>query len=909
VWAKRKEIIASALEFTLPNKRNNSQCRDFSMVVRSLVAICLLSSARKIVGVHEDLDRMQEKTPNFRRILHHKKKQQESPFLALEHAEITPYTSPPPAPPPSPKPVPDAAATTPAHNSSAEVWHLYYANPRAASLFLSSRIDMYGSGRVRYEPRMFTEEAEAIFPKTGKRYHTSNGYVATKVMFLVPPPLYLDLGRQGREGLDLVIHDPRVIPIVAANEFCEGFFHFEDWPAPALKQYWDGDEMARSGLALYSAEEQKRYPTVAAWGDRLWGSGEEDARAALQKDQATPWYLPLGPRYEFRIVQPEEVKPPTGRRFLFNMMTSLSTNTVRIALDATVRSFVLEEETGGLSSVETRAVDNKLPLGYPSSRLLPRIGEAFVHNTQNWAANLPTAIEQGQALPSEKYRDVLLDSVFTLSPSGHNPETFRLYEAAEAGSIPIVDYTGHGTVVDDDGGGGRSGSECGDPWRPFLDSGAPFIWVEDWTGLEALLETLRSDPEALAKRQAELLAWLKAFMRGAVGSVEQAMSSHKALHALESSGALPPSASRTSSRASSSSSSSSNRHRRQPSSSSLSSLSPSIAGGVRERNSDEYPSSQRGGRGGGGSTSSGRRSQLPLEHSNPNRSSSSGFSRGRGTGGSSSKQSSNHSGSRSSGDGRRSANKRSSSSSGGAGSHGEALRTPQQKQRKTLGSSSSASTAALSTSRSCASTAKYSSSSSAPSSRSPRRSLSPSPLRQPFRFERRGGSYQGVSSSPPLASSLAPEPGATTTTNRALLGRLSESSCNDSNRDRERERRSSKPCSRPSPQSRRSGNGRDTRDSSGSFNNRSGNKGDKRRSALDRVQLSGDQHGLSAQLPGAATSSLGIEGPGDGWVDRASKATDRMKVAFPGHKNRLPGKQTAVTAFFSSTAAIHDDGF
>jgi len=363
------------------------------------------------------------------------------------------------------------------------------------------------------------------------------------------------------------------------------------------------------------------------------------------------------------------------------------------------------------------------------------------------------------------------------------------------------------------------------------------------------------------------------------------------------------------SRASSSSSSSSNRHRRQPSSSSLSSLSPSIAGGVRERNSDEYPSSQRGGRGGGGSTSSGRRSQLPLEHSNPNRSSSSGFSRGRGTGGSSSKQSSNHSGSRSSGDGRRSANKRSSSSSGGAGSHGEALRTPQQKQRKTLGSSSSASTAALSTSRSCASTAKYSSSSSAPSSRSPRRSLSPSPLRQPFRFERRGGSYQGVSSSPPLASSLAPEPGATTTTNRALLGRLSESSCNDSNRDRERERRSSKPCSRPSPQSRRSGNGRDTRDSSGSFNNRSGNKGDKRRSALDRVQLSGDQHGLSAQLPGAATSSLGIEGPGDGWVDRASKATDRMKVAFPGHKNRLPGKQTAVTAFFSSTAAIHDDGF
>jgi hypothetical protein len=157
---------------------------------------------------------------------------------------------------------------------------------------------------------MFTEEAEVIFPKTGKRYHTSNGYVATKVMFLVPPPLYLDLVRQGREDMDFVIHDPRVIPIVAANEFCEGFFHYEDWPAPALKQYWDGDGMratghgAGGGLALYSSEEQKKFPTLAAWGDHLWGSGVEDATAANDEDQM-PWYLPLGPRYEFRIVQPE----------------------------------------------------------------------------------------------------------------------------------------------------------------------------------------------------------------------------------------------------------------------------------------------------------------------------------------------------------------------------------------------------------------------------------------------------------------------------------------------------------------------------------------------------------------------------------------------------------------------------
>ena len=33
---------------------------------------------------------------------------------------------------------------------------------------------------------------------------------------------------------------------------------------------------------------------------------------------------------------------------------------------------------------------------------------------------------------------LLLDSTFTLCPAGHNPECYRMYEAAEAGSIPIV---------------------------------------------------------------------------------------------------------------------------------------------------------------------------------------------------------------------------------------------------------------------------------------------------------------------------------------------------------------------------------------------------------------------------------------------------------------------------------------
>ena len=42
-------------------------------------------------------------------------------------------------------------------------------------------------------------------------------------------------------------------------------------------------------------------------------------------------------------------------------------------------------------------------------------------------------------MPCHKvYASILMDSVFTLCAGGINPESFRLWEAIEAGSIPIV---------------------------------------------------------------------------------------------------------------------------------------------------------------------------------------------------------------------------------------------------------------------------------------------------------------------------------------------------------------------------------------------------------------------------------------------------------------------------------------
>lgn len=65
------------------------------------------------------------------------------------------------------------------------------------------------------------------------------------------------------------------------------------------------------------------------------------------------------------------------------------------------------------------AADDELSRGYDGKE------RAFVHVTSGFAAN---ASEAKNHLPPSAYRAVLLNSKFTLCPSGHNPESYRLFE-------------------------------------------------------------------------------------------------------------------------------------------------------------------------------------------------------------------------------------------------------------------------------------------------------------------------------------------------------------------------------------------------------------------------------------------------------------------------------------------------
>lgn len=96
------------------------------------------------------------------------------------------------------------------------------------------------------------------------------------------------------------------------------------------------------------------------------------------------------------------------------------------------------------------------------------------------------------------YLDVLASSVFTLCPMGDLWESYRIYEAAELGSIPIVEDP-------------AEFYSWAHPAQGVKDMGAPFIFVKDWTELPTVLNELAADPERITRLQKKLKSWLARF--------------------------------------------------------------------------------------------------------------------------------------------------------------------------------------------------------------------------------------------------------------------------------------------------------------------------------------------------------------------------------------------------------------
>jgi len=164
-------------------------------------------------------------------------------------------------------------------------------------------------------------------------------------------------------------------------------------------------------------------------------------------------YLPLGPREEFAVVQKHEVVLSDQRAYLFSFMGSI-THPSR-------------------ASIADLVTATRLP--------------SFMHIVRNWSQEITSTSGYLSAL---QYRAVLLNSSFALCPSGYNPESFRVYEACEAGAIPVL-------VLDE----AVYNHTCPDAFDPFIKSGAPFVFLRDWSQASNVLAALAAQPMLMRAMQ------------------------------------------------------------------------------------------------------------------------------------------------------------------------------------------------------------------------------------------------------------------------------------------------------------------------------------------------------------------------------------------------------------------------
>jgi len=199
-----------------------------------------------------------------------------------------------------------------------------------------------------------------------------------------------------------------------------------------------------------------------------------DVRSYYSSGLKVPGYLPLGPRLDaWTSLQQHgrnpdfSIKSASKRRYAFNAIFSKDTNQGRSQLAGII------EKENGMSNMTN-----------------------FIHVAEKW--NRDPNDPRTEQLNTDKYTEVLLDSVFTLSPAGHNPECYRLFETVEAGSIPVM-------VKDDLHVTHKGMHNCIDALVRWYS--APMVVLDSWDHLFATLTLMMDDVEWVNKLQAELRLW------------------------------------------------------------------------------------------------------------------------------------------------------------------------------------------------------------------------------------------------------------------------------------------------------------------------------------------------------------------------------------------------------------------
>ena len=329
---------------------------------------------------------------------------------------------------------------------------VYVQNPRTGSLFLSGRLQKYGSGRFRYEHH----RTKALNPRPQSSREA-----------------WLEHVCRTSPGYKVVVWDSGGTPN----------WWLQNWP-PRTVLVLTGDEMGRWGLKYRGryfgpfGDDRESFfrenatgehphirlpPTVRPWFRQYYDPKQQ---AAFGEDAL---FMPLGSRAEFPDFDPAKLKPPAERAYVFSLMAALTDNS-RTRLHAALNSTTL----------------------IPPAR-------AFMHIAAQWHPELTNA----EYLPPERYAQVLAESVFAPCPKGRSLETFRFYEAIEAGAIPVMELDAYAREH-----------------LPPSYLAAPVVFVDRWEDAPAKMARLYGDLPGLARRQAELAGWYRELMGGVVGRLE-----------------------------------------------------------------------------------------------------------------------------------------------------------------------------------------------------------------------------------------------------------------------------------------------------------------------------------------------------------------------------------------------------
>lgn len=252
--------------------------------------------------------------------------------------------------------------------------------------------------------------------------------------------------------------------------------------------------------------------------------------------------FPLGPSYTVAFVSETEAAahPASRRRYFYNLVVSESTGNATKQGGSTRRMW---RETAldwrlklarGLQRNEPRVDDPMLPPGVqrcayiavsmqwtkPFTYLGAKETEARGPRSDPVSFECPQAGARSRTgvtnshIPQREWRHVLLNSVFTLSPAGHNIECFRFWEAAEAGSIPVL-IANEGSQH-----GGYNVTESGCQLHPDIMAHAPFIFANDLHEAWRSMLALAADPSALDRRAAQVREWYSQYLRRSMERVE-----------------------------------------------------------------------------------------------------------------------------------------------------------------------------------------------------------------------------------------------------------------------------------------------------------------------------------------------------------------------------------------------------